>query len=95
LEPERDVQIQYIGLRPGERLEEPLWTQDENPQPTEYPKILKLNCSDNNFPLDSLLEELYPICVSGPEKIYRNRNALLKLLTQAVPSLKDFYDATH
>ena len=95
LEPERDVQIQYIGLRPGERLEEPLWTQDENPQPTEYPKILKLNCSDNNFPLDSLLEELYPICVSGPEKTYRNRNALLKLLTQAVPSLKDFYDATH
>ncbi|MGI5078325.1 polysaccharide biosynthesis protein [Treponema maltophilum] len=91
LEPETDVAIRYIGLRPGERLEEPLWTKEENPEPTEHPKILKLNCSQGSFPLDKLLKKLYPICVEGPKDVYRSRSKLLEILTQAIPSFKDAY----
>ena len=91
LEPETDVAIRYIGLRPGERLEEPLWTKEENPEPTEHPKILKLNCSQSSFPLDKLLKKLYPICVEGPKDVYRSRSKLLEILTEAIPSFKDAY----
>ena len=91
LEPETDVAIRYIGLRPGERLEEPLWTKEENPEPTEHPKILKLNCSQGALPLDKLLKKLYPICIEGPKDVYRSRSKLLEILTQAIPSFKDAY----
>lgn len=91
LEPETDVAIRYIGLRPGERLEEPLWTKEENPEPTEHPKILKLNCSQGALPLDKLLKKLYPICVEGPKDVYRSRSKLLEILTEAIPSFKDAY----
>jgi FlaA1/EpsC-like NDP-sugar epimerase len=41
-EPEVDIKIEYIGLRPGEKLYEELITADENAQPTQHPKILML-----------------------------------------------------
>jgi FlaA1/EpsC-like NDP-sugar epimerase len=41
-EPEVDIKIEYIGLRPGEKLYEELITEDENAVPTPHPKILVL-----------------------------------------------------
>jgi FlaA1/EpsC-like NDP-sugar epimerase len=38
-EPGRDVQIQYIGLRPGEKLYEELFYASEDLTPTRHPKI--------------------------------------------------------
>lgn len=34
-----DIEIEYIGLRPGERLSESLFKENENPHPTEHKKI--------------------------------------------------------
>jgi FlaA1/EpsC-like NDP-sugar epimerase len=42
LEPERDIPIQFIGLRPGEKLYEELITEGEKTVPTEHTKILVL-----------------------------------------------------
>ncbi|WP_428771130.1 nucleoside-diphosphate sugar epimerase/dehydratase [Treponema sp. HNW] len=92
LEPDKDVRISYIGLRPGERMEEPLWTQQEHPLQTEYPKILKLHPVCDDFPLHKILEKLYPICVAGTPNLYRSRSALLEILTETVPSLKESYN---
>jgi FlaA1/EpsC-like NDP-sugar epimerase len=39
LEPGRDVQIVFTGLRPGEKLHEALYTHAERVQPTSYPGI--------------------------------------------------------
>jgi FlaA1/EpsC-like NDP-sugar epimerase len=39
LEPERDIEIQYTGLRPGEKMFEELNLCDENMAPTAHPKI--------------------------------------------------------
>lgn len=104
---DKDVQIKYIGLRAGERLEEPLWTKEENPQATEYPKILKLTCNsdlvcDNptlyessktrqNTIFDEVLQRLYPICFDSSSPLYRNTEQLLDILTHAIPSFKEFH----
>ncbi len=40
-EPDRDVAIEFIGAKPGEKLHEELWTEDERPTPTAHPKILR------------------------------------------------------
>ena len=39
LQPERDIEIQYIGLRPGEKMFEELNLRDEKLVPTSHPKI--------------------------------------------------------
>ncbi len=41
LEPDRDVRIEFIGLRPGEKLEEELLTQIERTRTTRHSKIYK------------------------------------------------------
>ncbi len=40
-EPDKDIKIKYIGLRPGEKLWEELWNKDEAPLKTSHPKIYK------------------------------------------------------
>lgn len=43
---EGEVEIQYIGLRPGERLHETLFNGSETDEPTQDPRILKASSSD-------------------------------------------------
>jgi FlaA1/EpsC-like NDP-sugar epimerase len=39
--PDRDVVIEFVGVRPGEKLHEELWGEGEDPVPTSHPKILR------------------------------------------------------
>jgi len=41
LEPERDIAIEIVGARPGEKLHEELFNPHERPQPTPVQKILR------------------------------------------------------
>jgi len=41
-EPDTEIEIRYIGLRPGEKLYEELITEGEGIQPTSHPKIMVL-----------------------------------------------------
>ncbi len=94
LEPYRDMEIKFIGVRPGERLYEPLWLEEENPSPTEYQKILSLtNVEPKEFVLNELIEKLVPICTltEGKEDLYRNREALVALLRKNISTLDNFY----
>jgi FlaA1/EpsC-like NDP-sugar epimerase len=43
-EPERDIPIEFIGVRPGEKLHEDLWAEGEAAVPTSHPKILRAAC---------------------------------------------------
>ncbi|HZT53225.1 MAG TPA: polysaccharide biosynthesis protein, partial [Gaiellaceae bacterium] len=39
----RDVRIVFVGSRPGEKLHEELWSEDESVAATSHPKILRLS----------------------------------------------------
>src|ERR1035437_7555636 len=41
LRPDEDIEIEYVGLRPGEKLFEELSHQGENIKPTNHPKIMR------------------------------------------------------
>jgi len=49
--PEKDIEICYTGLRPGEKLFEELFKDSETLQPTHHPKIMvaKKSIQDENF----------------------------------------------
>jgi FlaA1/EpsC-like NDP-sugar epimerase len=90
LEPQRDIKIEYIGLRPGERLDEELWSREELPVETEYPRIRRVERkSDPPIDLPQLLDELRPICRFDPakEQCYRDRDLLRKVLRRAIPTV--------
>jgi FlaA1/EpsC-like NDP-sugar epimerase len=40
-EPDRDIAIEFVGVRPGEKLHEELWGDGEDAAPTQHPKILR------------------------------------------------------
>ncbi|MCR5612090.1 nucleoside-diphosphate sugar epimerase/dehydratase [Treponema sp.] len=91
LEPGKDIEILYTGVRKGERLTEPLWLKEENPQATEYSKILKLSSLPLNFNLEQLIEELKEICLSEcctDKTKYRNVLLLRETLQKVIPELK-------
>jgi FlaA1/EpsC-like NDP-sugar epimerase len=40
-EPDRDIAVEFIGVRPGEKLHEDLWGEGEASETTSHPKILR------------------------------------------------------
>jgi len=60
-EPDKDIKIEYIGLRPGEKLYEELITEGEDIVPTDHNKIMVLSgmiCEQDqlNSQIDHLIE---------------------------------------
>jgi len=91
LDPEKDIGIEYVGLRPGERLDEKLMRDSETKQPTDFDRILKLDCSEPAaLNIKAIMEELRPVCrrdPAWPEK-YRNAELLRNILREHIPSLQ-------
>jgi FlaA1/EpsC-like NDP-sugar epimerase len=88
-EPGRDIQIAYTGLRPGERLDEKLWADNELPQATAFDRILRLEKQGKtDTDIRALMAELAPVCRLDPEKSSRYRNAglLREILGAYIPS---------
>ncbi len=47
--PEKDIRIEFTGLRPGEKLYEELLTKEEEVIPTHHKKIMIAKVSENDF----------------------------------------------
>ena len=82
-EPDTEIKIEYIGLRPGERLDESLMNDDEEQSETEHNRILQIS-KKNPYDLDinSLLKKLRPICTfdNSQPQLYRNAEKLKEIL---------------
>ncbi|MBI9102125.1 MAG: polysaccharide biosynthesis protein [Spirochaetales bacterium] len=90
-EPNKEIDINFIGLRPGEKITETLWADDESPEKTEYSGISLLQRSLRfNGELNSLLDDLNTTCYlhPGKESNYRNRIKVREFLSRYIPSLE-------
>lgn len=79
----KDIQIQFTGLRPGEKLYEELLTQGENIKPTHHQKILKADIKQVSLEEVSKTIE-FMIRALGRQDVYE----LVSLLKKTIPEYK-------
>jgi FlaA1/EpsC-like NDP-sugar epimerase len=79
-EPDIDIKIEYIGLRPGEKLYEELITEGEGLAPTQHKKIMVL--TSDTCDLNTLMMKIDKL-----KRLAKSRDALLiqKQLLEIVP----------
>jgi FlaA1/EpsC-like NDP-sugar epimerase len=83
LEAGRDVDIQFIGLRPGEKLTEELTFADEQLEPTDHEAILRVRHTDGGAGLDD--NALSALRAAAAEL---DRRSIVRSLCELVPQYR-------
>ena len=89
---EESIPITFIGMRPGEKKTERLWSDAETPRETEHPRIVRVaTTGGKGIPAETILEELLPIVRFDPDRpaLFRNRRALRSIVNRHFPEVKD------
>lgn len=81
--PEVDIEIKITGLRPGEKLYEELRHTEETHAQTEHPRIYKLKAETSQEAVETWLEELRAVSVSGNPKLIKQ--AMKRLVPEYIP----------
>jgi len=83
--PEKDIEICYTGLRPGEKLFEELFKDSETLQPTHHPKIMvaKKSIQDENFV--SNLNEIKKAIETETD----NKENIIDLIKKIIPEYQE------
>jgi FlaA1/EpsC-like NDP-sugar epimerase len=81
LEPGKDIEIVYTGIRPGEKLSEDLWDEGHIFQPTIHPDIYRLECQENltGEVLEKTINELVRLAQEG------DRKSIVQMLSEVIP----------
>jgi FlaA1/EpsC-like NDP-sugar epimerase len=81
LEPGKDIEIVFTGIRPGEKLREALWDEGAAYQPTLHPDVLRL--ADNEIlassTLNQAVEQLHQLSQAG------EATAIIVMLDELIP----------
>jgi FlaA1/EpsC-like NDP-sugar epimerase len=85
LRPDEDIQIEFVGLRPGEKLFEELSYQGENYAPTQHAKIMRFSTQPQ--PLEEVRQWLGEI---NAQLHQAESNQLKLLIKQAVPEYQPY-----
>ncbi|TVQ03417.1 MAG: polysaccharide biosynthesis protein [Balneolaceae bacterium] len=91
LEPNKDVAIEYVGLRPGEKMFEELLLAEEGIEKTQHELIHKAKCRKN---LDKGELQQYILRLSN-EIEKGDNNSVRELLKKIVPSFNQKPDSNH
>jgi FlaA1/EpsC-like NDP-sugar epimerase len=81
LEPGKDIEVVFTGIRPGEKLSEDLWEVDAQYQTTAHPEIFRVGAEEANLPaaLQQGVDELHHLAKDG------ETTAILNLLDETIP----------
>ncbi len=79
-EPDKDIKIEYVGLRPGEKLYEELLTEGEDVIPTAHKKIMVLGSRE--CVLETIEEQIKELEISA--RYYKDEK-IKELLKKLVP----------
>ena len=89
-EPGRDIQIEVVGLRPGEKLEEILWNKHESPMPTRHRQILMAKTRVREW--DELLKVVRAMERSALEQDHAE---VVRLFQEVIPDYEPGRDGAH
>ncbi len=81
LEPGRDIEIVFTGIRPGEKLREELWEDDKTYEKTDHPEIFR-SVTEDLLPaaeLDALLNRLDALARAAQP------DTIIALLDESIP----------
>jgi len=81
LEPGKDIEIAFTGIRPGEKLSENLWEEGTTYQKTAHPDIYRVQAEEANIPplLSDTVEELDVLACKSES------SAIITLLNKTIP----------
>jgi FlaA1/EpsC-like NDP-sugar epimerase len=80
---DKDIEIRYTGLRPGEKLYEELLNNDENTLPTHHPKILIAEVNTPSYAyMEVATNDLNHLLSSG------NNNSIVSKIKEIIPEYK-------
>ncbi len=81
LDPDRDIEIVFTGIQPGEKLSETLWDQGSGFKPTPHPDIMRLVRDEliEGADLQQATAELIHLANEG------EKQAIIELLDQLIP----------
>jgi FlaA1/EpsC-like NDP-sugar epimerase len=80
LEPGKDIEIVYTGIRPGEKLSEALWDEEADYLPTSHPDVLRLNENEvlTSIDLNAAVNDLIELGKKGdPDQIVSMLNKIV------------------
>ncbi len=84
-EPDLDLKIEYIGLRPGEKLYEELITEGEGVLPTSHEKIMVLSGAECNLQmLNGKIDEI--VKLAGNQNVKQIKSRLKEILPEYTPA---------
>ena len=83
-EPDKDIKIVYTGIRPGEKLVEELYADDERPLPTAHSKIYKVD-SQERWSVEELTSLIYA-CINMSRR--RKYTEMVNLLKKFIPDMR-------
>lgn len=81
LEPGRDIEIVFTGIRPGEKLSEELWDEGQTISPTTHPDIYQVEEQQilRGESLQTTVQELYRLAQEG------DAQSIVELLDTLIP----------
>jgi len=81
LEPGKDIELVFTGIRPGEKISEDLWEEGTEYQKTAHPDIFRVEAEESNIPanLSRIVEELNQLSRES------ETSAIISLLDETIP----------
>ncbi len=87
--PQNAIEIQFTGLRPGEKLYEELYFDAEQTLETEHPKLRA--AQHRQFPIDSVRHQIEALCGLLDDA---SQDEMRSLLRKFVPEYQPFQEQT-